>query len=77
MENSEIILLAGGFSLGFGLGLMVYAVHRLRETRATRYLRKAHKKYDKILGKVNEEQARMQANVDRLTALKEEHPNVA
>jgi predicted negative regulator of RcsB-dependent stress response len=73
MELREIALLVGGLTLGFGLGLMVYAVHRIRETRATRYLRKAQHRYDKILGKVDAQQARMQESVDKLTALKEDY----
>ena len=77
MELREIILLAGGMSLGFGLGLLVYAVHRIRETRATRFFRKAEKRYEKIIGKVDAQQARMQESVDKLTALSEEYKNVA
>jgi hypothetical protein len=77
MEVRELILLAGGMSLGFGLGLLVYAVHRIRETRTRRFLRNAGKRYDKIVGKAEAHQARMQESVDKLTALSKEYNNVA
>lgn len=73
MELRELILLAGGISLGFGFGLLVYAVHRIRETRTARFFRNAEKRYDKIVGKADAQQARMQESVDKLTALKEEY----
>ena len=73
MELREVILTLAGASIGFGLGLMVYVVHRIRETRTARYLRNVGKRYDKILSKADAQQARMQQSVDKLTALKEDY----
>jgi predicted negative regulator of RcsB-dependent stress response len=73
MELREIILLAGGISLGFGLGLMVYVVHRFRETRTRRFFRTASNRYDKILERANQQQAHMEATVEKLTELKQQY----
>lgn len=77
METREIILAIGSGMLGFGLGLLVYAVHRMRETRNVRYLRKAGKRYDQLIGKINEDQARMQKTIDGFADIKKEFGNVA
>ncbi len=73
MELREMIIALAGLSIGLGIGLGVYAVHRIRETRTARYLRNVGKRYDKILSKANAQQARMQESVDKLTALKEDY----
>ena len=69
MELREIILLAGGISLGFGLGLLVYGVHRLRETRHTRWLRKSGKRYEDILARIDKQQLVVQSRVDEMSEL--------
>lgn len=69
MELRELILLAGGMSLGFGLGLMVYAVHRIRETRSRRWLRKSGKRYEEILARIDKQQNVMQSRVDEISEL--------
>jgi hypothetical protein len=76
MEFRELILLAGGMSLGFGLGLLVYAVHRIRETRHARWFRKSDKRYADLIEKINKSETAMRSHVDELTALKEEYSNV-
>lgn len=77
MELREIALLAGGFSLGMGMGLGVFAMYLLRKSRNVRYLRKAGKRYDQLISKMNEDQARMQKTVDGFADLKREFGNVA
>jgi hypothetical protein len=69
MELREIILLAGGISLGFGLGLMVYVIHRLRETRQVRWLRKSGKRYEDIISRIDKQQNAMQSRVDEISEL--------
>jgi len=76
MEFRELILLAGGMSLGFGLGLLVYAIHRIRETRHARWFRKNDKRYADLIAKINRDESAMRARVDELTSLKEEYSNV-
>lgn len=75
MEIREIILVLAGFSVGFGSGLAIYAVHRLRETSFKRYQRKAHKRYAKLMANINDDTARMKASVKKLTDLKTEYTN--
>lgn len=71
MELREVILLAGGISLGFGLGLMVYVVHRFRETRQVRWLRKSGKRYEQILARIDKQENAMRSRVDEISKLSE------
>lgn len=77
MENSELILAIGSGMLGFGLGLLVYAVHRIRETRYARWRAKSDKRYAKLLARIDREEQTMKARVTSLTDLKEGYSNVA
>lgn len=76
MELREMALLVGGFSLGFGLGLMIYAVHRIRETRQVRWLRKSGKRYETIMKKINIQEEKMRQGVAKLDVLKKEFDSV-
>lgn len=77
MELREIALLVGGFSLGMGVGLGIFGMYLLRKSRNVRYLRKASKRYDQLIGKINEDQARMQKTVDGFADIQKEFGNVA
>jgi predicted negative regulator of RcsB-dependent stress response len=73
MELREVILLAGGMSLGFGLGLLVYAVHRIREERNVRWLRKSGKRYETIINKIDRQEEKVRQTVGKLETLKKEY----
>lgn len=77
MELREIVIALAGMSIGLGIGLGIYALHRIRETRHERWLAKSNKRYEKLLVKINRSEDVMRARVDELTALKEEYENVA
>jgi hypothetical protein len=73
MEFRELILLAGGMSLGFGLGLLVYAVHRIRETRHARWFRKSGKRYENIMVKIDRQEQQARKTVEKLESLSKEY----
>jgi predicted negative regulator of RcsB-dependent stress response len=73
MELREVILLAGGMSLGFGLGLLVYAVHRIREERTVRWLRKSGKRYENIMVKIDRQEQQARQTVAKLESLSKEY----
>jgi hypothetical protein len=77
MELREMIIALAGMSIGLGIGLMVYAVHRIRETRHARWFRKSDKRYKNLIEKINKSETAMRSHVDELTALKDGYSNVA
>lgn len=76
MELRELIIALAGVSIGLGIGLGIYAIHRLRETRHERWLAKSGKRYENLLVKINRSEDQMRARVNELTALKEGYKNV-
>lgn len=71
MDIRDIVIALAGLSIGLGIGLGVYAIHRIGENREERWLAKSGKKYNRIMSDIAKEEGKVKARVEELHNLAE------